>query len=114
MRASLKDMEQSLAEGHLVDYWKKDELFECVEVAHIQDICEEVYYRLLSACMSIMMRVTVMKHGMHCFPHDESPLMNYSCFSRPFRPCLIPRDELQLPFYSDYKAVLNGSAPLKF
>lgn len=41
-RAVMKDMEQSLAEGRLVDYWKKDDYFECIQVNHIRDISDEV------------------------------------------------------------------------
>ena len=41
-RAMVKDMEQSLAEGCLVDYWKKDDYFECIQVNHIRDISDEV------------------------------------------------------------------------
>ena len=38
----VKDMEQSLYEGLIVDYWKKGDAFECVQVNHIQDICDQV------------------------------------------------------------------------
>lgn len=42
VRVSKKDMEQSLAEGRLVDYWGKDDNFECIQVNHIRDISDEV------------------------------------------------------------------------
>ncbi|KAK7112713.1 hypothetical protein V1264_012124 [Littorina saxatilis] len=47
-RVLMKDMEQSLAEGRLVDYWKKDDNFECVQVNRIRDICDEKIHCLLN------------------------------------------------------------------
>jgi hypothetical protein len=39
-----KDLEQSLAEGRLVDYWQKDgcDFFECIHTGHIREICDKV------------------------------------------------------------------------
>lgn len=43
MRVPVSDMEQSLADGRLVDYWKKDDQFECIQVTLIREICDKVY-----------------------------------------------------------------------
>ncbi|KAK7500983.1 hypothetical protein BaRGS_00007863 [Batillaria attramentaria] len=48
MRAPMTDMEQSLAEGRLVDYWKKDDHFECIQVSLIRDICDKKIHCLLN------------------------------------------------------------------
>lgn len=48
MRAPMTDMEQSLAEGRLVDYWKKEDHFECIQVSLIRDICDKKIHCLLN------------------------------------------------------------------
>lgn len=40
----MTDMEQSLADGRLIDYWKREDHFECVQVSHIRDICDKVSF----------------------------------------------------------------------
>ena len=41
-RGLMKDMNQGLAEGRLVDFWKKEDHFECIHVNHIRDMCDQV------------------------------------------------------------------------
>lgn len=48
MRAAMTDMEQSLADGRLIDYWKREDHFECVQVSHIRDICDKKIHCLLN------------------------------------------------------------------
>ena len=42
MRASAATMEQSLAEGVLIDYWKDDDRYLCIRATAVKDICDRV------------------------------------------------------------------------
>ncbi|KAL8565502.1 hypothetical protein ACOMHN_049478 [Nucella lapillus] len=44
----LKDLKQSLAQGHLVDFWMRDDHFECIQVSSIREICNKGIHCLLN------------------------------------------------------------------
>ncbi|GFR82371.1 disks large homolog 5-like [Elysia marginata] len=48
MRTSTATMEQSVAEGSLVDYWKHEDVYQCVRVTSIKEICDSNVHCLLN------------------------------------------------------------------
>ncbi|XP_076459748.1 disks large homolog 5-like [Babylonia areolata] len=73
VRALMKDMEQSLAEGRLVDYWKKDDLFECIQVTHIRSISDEKIHGLLDVNPRAIERLHRLKiYPIVIFVHHKS------------------------------------------
>ncbi|XP_012942925.1 disks large homolog 5 [Aplysia californica] len=57
MRASPATMEQSLAEGVLIDYWKEEEVYQCVRAAAVKDICDREVHCLLSVSPAAIERM---------------------------------------------------------
>ncbi|XP_076455476.1 disks large homolog 5-like isoform X2 [Babylonia areolata] len=44
----LKDLKQGLAQGHLVDFWMKEDHFECIQASSIRDIANKGIHCLLN------------------------------------------------------------------
>ncbi|GFO10359.1 disks large-like protein 5 [Plakobranchus ocellatus] len=57
MRTSSATMEQSVAEGSLIDYWKDEDVYQCVRAASIKEICDSNVHCLLSVSASSIERM---------------------------------------------------------
>ncbi|CAL1527985.1 unnamed protein product [Lymnaea stagnalis] len=66
-------LEQSLAEGVLVDFWKEDDSYQCIKASAIKEICDSNVHCLLSVSPSAIARLHQSKvYPIVIFVHHKS------------------------------------------
>ncbi|XP_059176195.1 disks large homolog 5-like isoform X2 [Physella acuta] len=73
MKTSPATMEQSLAEGVLVDYWRKDDMYLCIRASAVREICDKNIHCLLNVSPSAVERLHHYKiYPITIFVHHKS------------------------------------------
>ncbi|XP_041362513.1 disks large homolog 5-like [Gigantopelta aegis] len=74
LNSSAHQMEQSVTEGCIIDYWKRDDQHECIYVSSIREVCDRKVHCLMNVGPSVIERLHRLKiYPIVIFVRHKSP-----------------------------------------